>query len=125
MKTVQEAFAGEILYDPLEDPSAISVPELRAVKPTVYAGLFPVENSDYESLRQAVERLCLNDPSVTIAHDVSPVLGMGWRVGFLGLLHLEVSSSFGICSLFIVRFSLFMYFLQPGIEQDFLQVGRR
>lgn len=90
MKTTLEAAAGEILYEPAIPPSTIIAPEFKPCKPTVYAGLFPVEISDYDQLKQAVDRLCLNDPSVIISPAVSPVLGMGWRVGFLGLLHMEV-----------------------------------
>lgn len=51
------------------------------VKPTVYSGLFPVDPADYENLKQAIERLSLNDPAVTIQPDSSAALGLGWKVG--------------------------------------------
>ncbi|PIC43105.1 hypothetical protein B9Z55_009977 [Caenorhabditis nigoni] len=91
MRTVKEAVVGETLFA-AETPkeSVQSFAEIKGVKPTVYAGLFPVETADYESLKQAVERLCLNDPSVTVTPDASKALGLGWRIGFLGVLHMEV-----------------------------------
>lgn len=62
----------------------------KPLKQVVFAGLFPTDASHYEELRVAVERLCLNDPSVSLEPISSPALGLGFRVGFLGLLHMEV-----------------------------------
>ncbi|KAK0423158.1 hypothetical protein QR680_008004 [Steinernema hermaphroditum] len=90
MKTVQEASVGETLFEPSKKDVVVPFPGFKKVKPTVYAGLYPVETSEYEDLKQAVERLCLNDSSVTVTPDSSPALGLGWRVGFLGVLHMEV-----------------------------------
>uniref|UniRef100_A0A8R1DH99 Translation factor GUF1 homolog, mitochondrial n=1 Tax=Caenorhabditis japonica TaxID=281687 RepID=A0A8R1DH99_CAEJA len=91
MRTVQEAKVGETLYSAATDKDTVQTfAEIKGVQPTVYAGLFPVETSDYENLKQAVERLCLNDPSVTVTPDSSKALGLGWRIGFLGVLHMEV-----------------------------------
>uniref|UniRef100_A0A1I7TBC8 Translation factor GUF1 homolog, mitochondrial n=1 Tax=Caenorhabditis tropicalis TaxID=1561998 RepID=A0A1I7TBC8_9PELO len=91
MRTVKEAVVGETLFSAESDRESIKTfSEIKGVKPTVYAGLFPVETTDYESLKQAVERLCLNDPSVTVTPDSSKALGLGWRIGFLGVLHMEV-----------------------------------
>ncbi|KAI1717543.1 elongation factor tu GTP binding domain-containing protein [Ditylenchus destructor] len=73
MKTISEAVIGDTLQ-----------------RPTVYAGLFPVDSKEYDNLKIALEKLTLNDNSVTVEHIKSPVLGGGWRVGFLGLLHMEV-----------------------------------
>merc|ERR1719201_650828 len=58
----------------------------------VFAGLYPVDQGDYEALSTAVERLVMNDPSVAVKRDVSAALGPGWRLGFLGMLHMEVFS---------------------------------
>ncbi|KAK6030012.1 putative GTP-binding protein LepA [Ostertagia ostertagi] len=90
MKTVKEATVGETLFCPQERESVVAFPGFKPIKPTVYAGLFPVETSEYDDLKQAVERLSLNDPSVVIIPDSSPALGLGWKMGFLGVLHMEV-----------------------------------
>ncbi|VDL87018.1 unnamed protein product, partial [Nippostrongylus brasiliensis] len=90
MKGVAEAAVGETLYAPGCEDSVQPFPGFKPIKPTVYAGLFPVETSEYEDLKQAVERLSLNDPSVVIIPDSSPALGLGWKMGFLGVLHMEV-----------------------------------
>lgn len=58
----------------------------------VFAGIYPFDQSQHVALRTAIEKLTLNDSAVTVATDVSPALGQGWRLGFLGLLHLEVFS---------------------------------
>ncbi|CAI4229247.1 unnamed protein product [Auanema sp. JU1783] len=90
MKTVKEAAVGETLFDPSIKDTVEALPGFKPIKPTVYAGLFPLETPEYEGLKQAVERLCLNDPAVVVTPDSSPALGLGWRVGFLGVLHMEV-----------------------------------
>ncbi|WKY02199.1 hypothetical protein Q1695_015871 [Nippostrongylus brasiliensis] len=87
---IEEAAVGETLYAPGCEDSVQPFPGFKPIKPTVYAGLFPVETSEYEDLKQAVERLSLNDPSVVIIPDSSPALGLGWKMGFLGVLHMEV-----------------------------------
>lgn len=92
MKTVREASVGETLFDPSEKDKVKPFPGFSVIQPTVYAGLFPVNVSDYEDLKLAVERLCLNDSSVVVTPDSSSALGLGWRVGFLGMLHMEVFS---------------------------------
>ena len=62
----------------------------REAKPMVYTGLFPIDNKDYENLRDALEKLHVNDPSLVWEPETSAALGFGFRVGFLGLLHMEV-----------------------------------
>lgn len=89
----------------LKDPEAVRVgdtltyrdrpcPEpllgYREAKPMVYTGIFPIDNKDYENLRDALEKLHVNDPSLTWSPETSVALGFGFRVGFLGLLHMEV-----------------------------------
>jgi GTP-binding protein LepA len=90
MRTVQEAAVGETLFD-VGNTAVVPFPGFAPVKPNVFSGLFPVDTADYEDLKQALDRLCLNDPAVEVKPDSSPALGLGWRVGFLGLLHMEVN----------------------------------
>ncbi len=71
-------------------PCAEALPGYREAKPMVYTGLFPIDNKDYENLRDALEKLRVNDPSLTWTPETSVALGFGFRVGFLGLLHMEV-----------------------------------
>ena len=71
-------------------PCKAALPGYREAKPMVYTGLFPVENKEYENLRDALEKLRVNDPSLVWDPETSVALGFGFRVGFLGLLHMEV-----------------------------------
>ena len=71
-------------------PTAEPLPGYREAKPMVYTGIFPIDNKDYENLRDALEKLHVNDPSLTWGPETSVALGFGFRVGFLGLLHMEV-----------------------------------
>ncbi|MBS7126339.1 MAG: translation elongation factor 4 [Collinsella sp.] len=72
--------------NPCPDP----LPGYREAKPMVYTGLFPIDNKDYENLRDALDKLHVNDPSLVWEPETSVALGFGFRVGFLGLLHMEV-----------------------------------
>ncbi|MDO4806071.1 MAG: translation elongation factor 4 [Coriobacteriales bacterium] len=75
----------------MEDrPCAEACPGYHEAKPMVFTGLFPVDNKFYENLRDALEKLKVNDPSLTWQPETSVALGFGFRVGFLGLLHMEV-----------------------------------
>jgi GTP-binding protein LepA len=67
-----------------------SLPGFKSVKPQVYAGLFPVESDDYESFREALAKLRLNDAAITYEPESSDALGFGFRCGFLGMLHMEI-----------------------------------
>ena len=71
-------------------PCAEALPGYREAKPMVYTGLFPIDNKEYENLHDALEKLHVNDPSLTWTPETSVALGFGFRVGFLGLLHMEV-----------------------------------
>ncbi|WP_028264206.1 translation elongation factor 4 [Atopobium fossor] len=73
-----------------DTPCAEPCPGYHEAKPMVYTGLFPVDNKQYENLRDALEKLKVNDPSLTWTPETSVALGFGFRVGFLGLLHMEV-----------------------------------
>ena len=67
-----------------------ALPGYRDVKPMVFTGLFPIEGDQYEPLKEALEKLALNDPALVWEPETSHALGFGFRVGFLGLLHMEV-----------------------------------
>ncbi|RGM76463.1 elongation factor 4 [Collinsella sp. OM07-12] len=72
------------------NPCSEPLPGYREAKPMVYTGLFPIDNKDYENLRDALDKLHVNDPSLVWEPETSVALGFGFRVGFLGLLHMEV-----------------------------------
>jgi GTP-binding protein LepA len=89
IKEVTEARIGDTVTDP-QRPTSQALPGFKAVKPMVFAGLYPVESNQYDALRDAVEKLRLNDASFTYEKESSLALGFGFRCGFLGLLHMEI-----------------------------------
>lgn len=88
MRNVREAKIGDTLY--LRGKKVEILPGFREAKPMVFAGVFPVDNDEYEKLRDAIEKLSLNDASISIEKEASAALGFGFRCGFLGLLHMDV-----------------------------------
>ncbi|XP_053922305.1 translation factor GUF1, mitochondrial isoform X3 [Cuculus canorus] len=88
MKEVTEAQIGDTLF--LYKQPVEPLPGFKSAKPMVFAGMYPVDQTEYNNLKSALERLTLNDSSVNVHRDNSLALGAGWRLGFLGLLHMEV-----------------------------------
>ena len=89
LKNVRDARVGDTITDE-NHPAAQALPGYRKATPMVYCGLYPVENSDYDNLRDALEKLQLNDASLMFEPETSSALGFGFRCGFLGLLHMDV-----------------------------------
>lgn len=88
MKTVKEARVGDTIFH-LKKP-VTPFPGFKPSKPMVFAAIFPVDNSEFDLLKDAIDKLILNDASVTIEKTTSVALGLGFRCGFLGLLHMDV-----------------------------------
>ena len=89
LKVLQDVEVGDTITL-AEHPAAEPLPGYQPVKPMVFAGIYPVDGEDYPLLRDALERLRLNDASLTYAPESSLALGFGFRCGFLGLLHMEI-----------------------------------
>ena len=89
IKNVKDARVGDTVTD-ADNPAKKALPGYRKATPMVYCGLYPVENSDYDNLRDALEKLQLNDASLVFEPETSTALGFGFRCGFLGLLHMDV-----------------------------------
>ncbi|MBI4611368.1 MAG: elongation factor 4 [Candidatus Rokubacteria bacterium] len=89
IKRVADAKVGETITEALR-PTATPFPGYRDAKPMVFAGLYPIEDTGYQSLRDALEKLRLNDSALVFEPETSLALGSGFRCGFLGLLHMEI-----------------------------------
>ena len=89
LKDVSQVKVGDTITS-AQDGATEPLPGYREAKPMVFTGLFPIEGDQYEPLKEALEKLSLNDPALIWEPETSHALGFGFRVGFLGLLHMEV-----------------------------------
>ena len=89
IKSIQDVFIGDTITL-ADNPCSEPLPGYRKMNPMVYCGMYPTDNSKYNDLRDALEKLQLNDSSLTFEAESSKALGFGFRIGFLGLLHMEV-----------------------------------
>ncbi len=91
IKSLESVKVGDTITD-AEDPTITALPGYKPMKPMVYCGIYPIESNKYGNLKEAIEKLKLNDASLTFEPETSSTLGFGFRMGFLGLLHLEIIS---------------------------------
>lgn len=89
LRTTRQARVGDTITNKARQAEE-QLPGYKLVKPFVYAGFFPVSNDDYQNLKDAIEKLSLSDSALQFEPENSPVLGFGVRVGFLGLLHMDI-----------------------------------
>lgn len=89
LKSLDELAVGDTLTN-AENPTAEAIEGFKPAKPFVFAGLYPIETDKFEELREALKKLKLNDSALSFEPETSVALGFGFRVGFLGLLHMEV-----------------------------------
>ena len=90
MKTIGDASVGDTITS-AEHPAETALPGYRKAKPMVFCGLYPTDSDQYADLRDAIEKLKLNDASLDFEPETSAALGFGFRCGFLGLLHMEIA----------------------------------
>lgn len=90
IKSIEEARVGDTVTD-ARNPASEPLPGYRKVKPVVFCGFYPVEREDINQLREALEKLQINDSAISFEPENSAALGFGFRCGFLGLLHMEIA----------------------------------
>ena len=90
VKYIEEARVGDTVTE-AKRPAAVPLPGYRKVKPVVFCGFYPVEREDINQLREALEKLQINDSAISFEPENSAALGFGFRCGFLGLLHMEIA----------------------------------
>jgi len=115
-KTVHECRVGDTITR-AADPAAEPLPGYRTPKPMVFAGIYPVEADDYTDLRESLEKLQLNDASLTFQPETSQALGFGFRAGFLGLFHMEI-----IQERIEREYLLDVLFTAPSVEYEVAQL---
>ncbi len=89
IKSISDVHVGDTITKE-SNPATERLPGYKPMKPTVYCGLYPIESNKFEDLREALEKLKLNDAALTFEPETSKALGFGFRCGFLGLLHMEI-----------------------------------
>ncbi|HMB25490.1 MAG: translation elongation factor 4 [Chloroflexota bacterium] len=114
-KTVHECRVGDTITS-AANPAVEPLPGYRYPKPMVFAGIYPVEADDYGDLREALEKLQLNDASLTFQPETSQALGFGFRAGFLGLFHMEI-----IQERIEREYDLDVLFTAPSVEYEVVQ----
>jgi len=117
LKVVRDCQVGDTITL-ATNPATEPVPGYRPVKPMVFAGFFPVNNEEYIELRDALDRLQLNDSSLIFEPESSDALGFGFRCGFLGLLHMEI-----IQERLEREYNLDLLATAPSVEYEVLKVG--
>ena len=115
-KTVHECRVGDTITRAAE-PASEPLPGYRTPKPMVFAGIYPVEADDYTTLRESLEKLQLNDASLTFQPETSQALGFGFRAGFLGLFHMEI-----IQERIEREYDLDVLFTAPSVEYEVLML---
>jgi GTP-binding protein LepA len=116
-KTVHECRVGDTITRAAE-PAAEPLPGYRVPKPMVFAGIYPVEADDYTTLRESLDKLQLNDASLTFQPETSQALGFGFRAGFLGLFHMEI-----IQERIEREYDLDVLFTAPSVEYEVLMIN--
>ena len=117
LKTVHDCRVGDTITltsHPASDP----LPGYRHPKPMVFAGIYPVEADDYPELRESLDKLQLNDASLTFQPETSQALGFRFRAGFLGLFHMEI-----IQERIEREYDLDVLFTAPSVEYEVLMIG--
>jgi GTP-binding protein LepA len=122
VKNVSETRNGDTITHK-DNPCSKPLPGFKEVKPVVFSSIYPISTDDYEDLAVALEKLKLNDASLTFQKDASTALGFGFRCGFLGLLHLEVvqerlEREFDISLIMTVPTVLYHFYLQDGSKLE-------
>jgi GTP-binding protein LepA len=116
-KTVHECRVGDTITSATA-PASTPLPGYFTPKPMVFAGIYPVEADDYPELRESLEKLQLNDASLTYQPETSQALGFGFRAGFLGLFHMEI-----IQERIEREYDLDVLFTAPSVEYEVLLIG--
>ena len=117
LKMVGECRVGDTLTL-ADDPAPTALPDYRPAKPMVFAGLYPTEGEDYKLLREALEKLQLNDASLSFQPETSQALGFGYRCGFLGLFHMEI-----IQERLEREYDLDIIFTSPSVQYQVTKTG--
>ena len=109
IKTISDTKVGDTITT-VSNPSSLALPGYRSINPMVFCGFYPVDGSKYNFLKEALEKLQLNDAALTFEPESSNALGFGFRCGFLGLLHMEI-----ICERLEREYSLDLIVTSPGV----------